>query len=121
MYCPIVSVVSVVYDGLLATVVHLLRDLSSQEYISVPSPSALHVRVVVFLNGMVTSLGCAMIDGGPVNIDGIRSLLEHLFENIQEAKPRKRGLKKVKTKSGHQKMYCRLIKQISYSTGPEPT
>jgi len=54
-----------VYDGLLATVVQLLPDLLSQEYISVPSPSALHVIVVVLLNGMVTSLGCVVIDGGP--------------------------------------------------------
>ena len=65
MYCPTVMLLLVVYDALLATVVHLLPDLLSQEYISVPSPSALHVTVVVLLNGMTTSLGCVVIDGGP--------------------------------------------------------
>ena len=58
----------VVYDGLLALliVVQLLPDLLSQEYISVPAPVASHVRVVVVLNGMVTSVGCLVTDGGPV-------------------------------------------------------
>jgi len=68
MHCPIVSLLSVVYDGLLALLIraHLLLDLLSQEYISLPYPSALHVRVVVLLNGVLTSLGCAVIDGRPV-------------------------------------------------------
>ena len=71
MYCPTVMLLLVVYDALLATVVHLLPDLLSQEYISVPSPSALHVTVVVLLNGMTTSLGCVVINGGPECIDSI--------------------------------------------------
>ena len=68
MYCPTAMLLLVVYDGLLALLIgaHLLLDLLSQEYISVPSPSALHVRVVVLLNGMVASLGCVVIDGGLV-------------------------------------------------------
>ena len=41
MYCPIASVVSVVYDiVLLLTVVQLLPELLSQEYASVPRPLA---------------------------------------------------------------------------------
>jgi len=72
MYCPTALLLLVVYDGLLALLIgaHLLLNLIlSQEYISVPYPSALHVRVAVLLNGMVTSLGCAVIDGGPACID----------------------------------------------------
>ena len=57
----------VVYDGLLALliVVQLLPELLSQEYISVPAPVALHIRAVVVFNGMVTSVGGLVIDGGP--------------------------------------------------------
>jgi len=73
MYCPTAVLLLVVYDGLLATVVHLLLDLSSQEYISIPSPSALHVRVAVLLNGMVTSFGCVVIDGGPEKYNNTRT------------------------------------------------
>ena len=71
MYCPTAMLLLVVYDGRLALLIgaHLLLDLLSQEYISVPSPSALHVRVVALLDGMVTSLGCVVIDGGPACID----------------------------------------------------
>ena len=56
----------VVYDGLLVTVLQLLPDLVSQEYIRVPPRVvALHVRVVVVPCGIVISLGCVVIDGGP--------------------------------------------------------
>ena len=77
MYCPTAMLLLVVYDGLLALLIgtHLLLDLLSQEYISVPSPSALHVIVVVLLNGMVTSLGCVVIDGGPLSIEVINDCL----------------------------------------------
>ena len=30
-----------------------------------PPPVALHVTVVVLLTGMLTSVGCVVIDGGP--------------------------------------------------------
>ena len=67
VYCPTAMLLLVVYDGLLALliVVQLLPDFLSQEYISVPFPVALHVRVVVVPCGIVTSLGCVVIDGGP--------------------------------------------------------
>ena len=67
LYCPTAMFLLVVYDGFLALliVVQLLPDLLSQEYISVPLPVALHVRVVVVPRGIVTSLGYVVIDGGP--------------------------------------------------------
>ena len=70
VYCPTAMLLLVVYDGLLAFLlidVQLLPDLLSQEYIRVPPRVvALHVRVVVVPCGIVTSLGCVVIDGGPV-------------------------------------------------------
>ena len=69
MYCPTATLLLVVYDGLLPAVVQLPPDLLSQEYISVPFPSALQVKVVVLLNGMLTSLGCVVINGGPMSIE----------------------------------------------------
>ena len=60
MYCPIVSVVSVVYDAVLSllTVVQLLPELLlSQEYTSVPTPVALHMRVMLLPNGTSLPVG----------------------------------------------------------------
>ena len=60
MYCPIASVVSVVYDVVLSllTVVQLLPELLSQEYTSVLVPLALHVRVKSLRNGPSSPIGC---------------------------------------------------------------
>ena len=69
VYCPTAMLLLVVYDGLLAFLligVQLPPDFLSQEYISVPLPVALHVRVVVVPCGIVTSLGCIVVNGGPV-------------------------------------------------------
>ena len=59
MYCPIASVVSVVNDVVLSllTVVQLLPELLSQEYVSVPIPSALHVRTILPLRGTTLLFG----------------------------------------------------------------
>ena len=68
MYCPVASVVSVVYDVLsLPTVVQLLPELLSQEYTIVPIPLALHVKVIVPFTGTLSPTGCSRILGGPVN------------------------------------------------------
>ena len=68
MYCPIASVVSVVYDVLsLPTVVQLLPELLSQEYTIVPIPLALHAKVIVPFTGTLSPTGCSVILGGPVN------------------------------------------------------
>ena len=71
----------VVYDGLLALliVVQLLPDFLSQEYISVPLPVALHIRVVVARTGNVTSVRCVVIDGGPEKYNN--QLLPESFSN----------------------------------------
>jgi len=68
MHCPTAMFLLVVYDWLLALLidVQLLPDLLSQEYISVPRPLPLHVRVVVLCIGTITFLGCVVIVGGPV-------------------------------------------------------
>ena len=68
VYCPTLMFLLVVYDGPLVMVFQLLPDLLSQEYISFPLPVALHVRVVVVPCGIVTSLGCVVIDGGPTSV-----------------------------------------------------
>ena len=49
MYCPIASVVSVVYDVVLSllTVVQLLPELLSQEYINVPKLLATQNRLIL--------------------------------------------------------------------------
>ena len=60
MYSPIVSVVSVVYDVVLSLliIVQLLPELLlSQEYVSVPRPIALQMRVVFLSNGMSSPVG----------------------------------------------------------------
>ena len=59
MYCPIASVVSVVYDVVLSllTVVQLPLELLSQEYTSVPTPLALHVKMIFPFIGTSTSVG----------------------------------------------------------------
>ena len=59
MYCPIASVVSVVYDVVLSllTVVQLLPEVLSQEYSSVPRPLALHVRITLLLIGTTPPTG----------------------------------------------------------------
>ena len=64
MYCPIASVVSVVYDVVvydvvlsLLTVVQLLPELLSQEYTSVPIPLALHVKMIFPFIGTSTPVG----------------------------------------------------------------
>ena len=71
MYCPIASVVSVVYDvvlSLLTVVQLLLPELLSQEYSSDPIPVALHVRVTLLPIGILLSCsGECVTEGGPVN------------------------------------------------------
>ena len=69
MYCPIASVVSVVYDvELLLTVVQLLPELFSQEYTSIPRPLPRHNRIVLPFIGTTPLTGCSRISGGaPVN------------------------------------------------------
>ena len=59
MYCPIASVVLVVYDVVLSllTVVQLLPELLSQEYTSVPVPIALHVKVILSPIGISPPVG----------------------------------------------------------------
>ena len=64
MYCPIASVVSVVYDVVLSllTVVQLLilelpLELLSQEYTSIPSPLALQVKVTLSPAGTSLPVG----------------------------------------------------------------
>ena len=65
MYCPIASVVLVVYNTLLLlTVVQLLPELLSQKYFSVPIPQPLHIRVTLFPNGTTLSVGWFVITGG---------------------------------------------------------
>ena len=65
MYCPIASVVSVVYDVvLLLTVVQLLPELLSQEYTSVPGLLARHARTVLPFIGTSLPTGCSRISGG---------------------------------------------------------
>jgi len=59
-YCPIASLVLVVYDVVLSllTVVQLLPELLlSQEYTSVPTPLALHMRVMFLPIGTFLSVG----------------------------------------------------------------
>ena len=68
MYCPIASVVSVVYDVVfsLLTVVQRLPDLLlSQEYTSVPRPLALHVKTTFLFIGTSSPVGWMKIVGGP--------------------------------------------------------
>ena len=59
MYCPIASVVSVVYDVMLSllTVVQLLPELLSQEYTSAPVPLALHMRLIISPSGISPPTG----------------------------------------------------------------
>ena len=60
MYCPIASVVSVVYDVVLSslTIVQLLPEIRlSQEYTSVPIPLAPQVRVMLSPIGISPSTG----------------------------------------------------------------
>ena len=59
MYCPIASVVSVVYDVVLSllTVVQLLPELLSQEYTSDPVPLPLHMRVILCPTGISPPAG----------------------------------------------------------------
>ena len=68
VYCPTAMLLLAVYDDPLVTVFQSLPDLLSQVYISVPPPSALHVRMVVVPCGIVSSLGCVVIDGEPVSV-----------------------------------------------------
>ena len=68
MYCPIASVVSVVYDvvlSLLTVVQLLLSDLLSQEYSSVPTPIALHMKVILSPVGTSPPIGWCVITGEP--------------------------------------------------------
>ena len=59
MYCPIASVVSVVYDVVLSllTVVQLLPELLSQEYTSIPIPLALQVKMMLSPSGISPPTG----------------------------------------------------------------
>ena len=61
MYCPIASVVSVVYDVVLSllTIVQLLilELLLSQEYTSIPSPIAPQVKVTLSPAGTSLPVG----------------------------------------------------------------
>ena len=59
MYCPIASVISVVYDVVLSslTVVQILPDLLSQEYTSIPIPLALQVRLMLSPTGISLPTG----------------------------------------------------------------
>ena len=59
MYCPIASVLSVVYDVVLSvvTVVQLPSMFLSQEYTRNPSPLALHMSVAFALIGISVSFG----------------------------------------------------------------
>jgi len=59
-YSPLVNVVLVVYDVVLPvlTVVQLLPELLlSQEYVNVPLPLALHMRVILLLIGTSPPVG----------------------------------------------------------------
>ena len=67
MYCPMASVILVVYNTLsLLTVIQLLPELLSQKYISVPIPQPLHSRVILFLNGTTLSVGWFVITAGSI-------------------------------------------------------
>ena len=68
MYCPIASVVSVVYDVVLSllTVVQLLPELLSQEYTTVPTLLARHSKEIFPLIGTSLSTGWSMISGTPI-------------------------------------------------------
>ena len=67
MYCPIASVLSVVYDVVLSllTVVQLPPESVSQEYTSVPLPLALHVKMIFLFIGTSPLVGWSRIFEGP--------------------------------------------------------
>ena len=68
MYCPIASVVSVVYDVVLSllTVVQLPSAFLSQEYTSVPKPLAIHNSFVFPCIGTSPPAGWSVISGTSV-------------------------------------------------------